>query len=428
MEELVWGPEVRIAPVKNIPTKRQRSLPLESGIQYGLMEKGYIATEMAKEIAASTEELGYEIFAKHILLNCGGLRVVEAIQQMALDQTTTKTKIKADSLARYLSAQDFFVAEHNTAINSLRMWLEKVGIFNVKGWEVNMQRKAELLGLDDTQIASLVNLPQDSQAFALALCRLAPHGKVLASDVRNNAETVDGARLGRESLPKIMEPLRSAGFIDFESGGTSSGKSARVWTTDKFDASLLEEFLRHTVKDLDAVLTDYYTRDFRNVIEDLKSPNKNVKGQALEAFVVQVMRLLGLNFIGWRVRSSQTGGAEVDAVLSGVLGGVPTRWQVQCKNTSAKVASSEVAREMGLVPLSKATHVLMVATSEFSREAVSFADEVMKNSAATIFLVGGKDFQSIADTYGSALSGILRSQSERIIKLHRFGLETEIPI
>lgn len=421
LQDRAWAGNVRIAPPKNPPTKRQRNLPLEAAAQYGLLDTNYRATSLAEEIADLSEEQGLELFAKHILLHLGGLRVVEAVQQMQKDRAVTGQSVTGDSLARYLTSQGFPVSEHNTAINSLRMWLAKVGVFSSKGWEVDEVRKAELVGLSDGEIATLVGMSEDSQAMALALCRIRPDGWILASEVREHAETIEGHSLPRSSLPKLLDPLQAAGLVEYRSGGTRSGKSVTVRTTDSFSADVLQPFLEFATEDLDPVITAYYAMDLASIREALDSDDRHKKGQALEVYAVTLMRLLGLRFVEWRLRGDDTGGAEIDVVLEGVMGAVPTRWQVQCKNTRSKVGLDEVAKEVGLVPVTKATHLMLLTTSDFSSEARRFAEETMRNSSLSIFLIGGSDFNRILESQGAALLGILKGQSARILDLHRVG-------
>ena len=75
------------------------------------------------------------------------------------------------------------------------------------------------------------------------------------------------------------------------------------------------------------------------------------------------MRLLGLRFVAWRKRAAdETAHAEVDVLLAGTLGIVPTRWQVQCKNTpSGRVTLEDIAKEVGIAPVTKATVILIFA-------------------------------------------------------------------
>lgn len=425
MEIAVWQSPVRTAKVVRPPTRRRSSLPLEAARQYGLLDDTYSATSLAQRLSRLTGRALYEEFAKHILLNCGGLRVVEASQQMAFDEPESGVSITGDSLAAYLTDQGFRVTVHNTAINSMRLWLAKAGVYGENDWKVDTATKERLLGLSDADISALIDLTDEERAFALALCRSPPHGRVLASQVRENAEHILGHRAQRSSLPKLMEPLKNAGIIDYDSGGTRGGKSARVWTTPKFDAEVLAPFLEHATKQLDTLVADYYKRDFKSIHEDLKSPSTYVKGRALEAYAIQVMRRMGLRFVAWRERAKEhTGGAEVDVVMSGVIAGTPTRWQVQCKNTPRGIVRlKDVAKEVGLLPLTKATHILILANCRFSDIAITYAREIMRHSAATIFLLDQRDFEEIRATAGGALARILSTKSQEIASLKRHGLD-----
>src|SRR5690349_19153859 len=79
MAAAVWKPPVRIKAPKKPPTARRESLPLEAGVQYGLLEpKTYAATDLAVELSKLAGDPLYEAFATHVLLKLGGCRVVEA--------------------------------------------------------------------------------------------------------------------------------------------------------------------------------------------------------------------------------------------------------------------------------------------------------------------------------------------------------------
>jgi site-specific DNA-methyltransferase (cytosine-N4-specific) len=351
-----------------------------------------------------------DAWAKHILLNLGGLRVVEGAQQMKYDELT----ITADTLAKYLSDQGFKVAVHNTAINTMRMWLAKAGVFMGRGWAVDARRKQDLVGLDDDEIAGLVGLTEEQRAFALALCRINPAGEHPASDVRNLAETITTKPLDRSSLPNsFLEPLKSIGFIDYRSGGTRGGKTSVLWTTRKFRQEVLDPFLSNTVKDLDAALTAYFKKAPSDIYAEMDSPNTGVKGRALEAFAVYVMRLLGLRFLFWRKRASATTGrSEIDVVMAGLLGGVSTRWQIQCKNTPrSSVDLEDVAKEIGLLPITRATHVAIIANCRFTKDAEVFAQQVMANSPVQVLLFDIADFERVKSKPGD-LAVILREKSD----------------
>lgn len=401
---------------KGVPSsKRTAELPLEAAMAYDLLEpKTYKATDLAQRLSQAQGKHVYEAFARHILLNLGGLRVVNAVQEMEAEGL----RITGDSLATYLTDQGFPVTTHNTAINTMRMWLARAGVFGGKGWQVDTTVKERLLGLADADIEILASLNEDQRAFLDALCRMDPSGWSKAADVRALAEATSGRRLGRQSLPKqFLDPLKEAGLIEYESGGTAGGKSARLRVTPKFRKDVLQPFVQKTLKTLDAALISYFKRKPEDIYADLASKDTFVKGQALEAYAIYVMRLLGLRFVAWRKRAKDTTGrAEVDALLSGLFGGLPTRWQVQCKNTpSSRLDLENVAKEVGLLPLTHATHILVLANCEITRDAQDYAAMINRRTQATVFLLGGGEFEAVKSSPGS-LGAILRQKAENILR------------
>ena len=264
--------------------------------------------------------------------------------------------------------------------------------------------------------------------FALALCRVsesADGAAYKASDIRSHAEAIAGRRFDRANLPKtFLEPLRDAGLITYASGGTQGGKSAILTTTDKFKSHLLQPFIENTVSSLDATLTAYYTKPVKEIYEELDSKSPHIKGRALEAYAIHVMRLLGLRFVAWRKRAKEeTGQAEIDVVMAGLLGGVATRWQIQCKNKpSGNISLEDIAKEVGLTPLTKATHILIIANCQATSDAKVFATETMKTSPLTIIILEEMDFQRIRGNPAS-IATIIAEKSKEIEKIKRTGLD-----
>jgi hypothetical protein len=416
MRKAVVEKPVRKKPYDSPPTHRMNSLPLEAGVQYGLLtERTYQATELAKQLATLKEPEIYELFARHILLNLNGLRVLEAAQQMAQD----RLEITGDTLCQYLTDQGFRVTVHNTAINTMRMWLAMADLFpKGKGrdmWIPSKAVKEKLLGMSDDMIGSLAGFSEEQRAFLRALCNLRSEGWVAAAEVRDITETTFGVRFGRASLPKeVLEPLRQAGLIEYETRGTKSGKTSQLKVTQKFNSDVLKQFLDSAVKNLDSALTAYYLKRPEDIFASLNSDDKFVKGQALEALSIYVMRLLGLRFRGWRKRAKDTGYSEVDALLSGMFGGLPTTWQVQCKNTpKTSVSLEDVAKEVGLLPLTNATHILVVSTGTFTDDAGKYAEEIMLKCPVSIFLLNKYDMEAIKEkpTY---IGSVIKNKGQAI--------------
>ena len=333
--------------------------------------------------------------------------------------------ITGDTLAQYLTHQGFRVTVHNTAINTMRMWLAKAGVFEKRPWNVNVVRKEELLGLSDETISALAGLNEEQRAFVEALCRInPPEGEDYpAARVREVAAQILGRSFGQSSLPQtVLEPLKRVGLIEYESGGTRGGKTSVLRTLPMFKRDVLESFVRETVRFLDPVLTAYFKKRPENIYTELESDDRHVKGQALEAYAIHIMRLLGLRFAGWRKRGPETGGLEVDVVMTGRLGVTPTVWQVQCKNTpSSRVRLEHVAREVGLALQTKATHIMILANCPIARDVPNFAKEVMTNSPITIFLLDKACFDRI-HTDAADLAVILREQADEILRIRHQAL------
>jgi hypothetical protein len=420
IQAAIWKPPVHRKRAGVPKSHRTANLPLEAAVQYGLLERRTLeASSLAKDLANLTGAALYDAFARHILLNCNGLRVVEAVEQMQADRRAglSSADVTADSLARNLSAQGFRVTEHNTAINSMRMWLAEAGLFSPRGWDVDAAVKERLIGLPDETVAVLAGFSLAQRAFTDALCRIDPTDWCSAAEVRDLAEATYGVRLGRASLPKeVLEPLKQSGLIQYETRGTRGGKAARLKTTATFRKDVLQPFITLAVKTLDPVVTKYYQMRPADIYAALDSSDKFKKGQALEAYVIHVMRLLRLRFVEWRKRGPETGGAEIDATFQGLVGGLPTVWQVQCKNVpSGHVRLEDVAKEVGQVPTTRTTHILIIANGRITADAEQFAMETMRSSPVTIFLLGKKDFEAIKAEPG-ALAAILRRKAEEIVR------------
>jgi hypothetical protein len=414
LEDAVWQPHVR-RPGDDPPTDRMRSLPVEAAIQYGLLTKDREATALARSLRDLQPTDLYRRFAQHILLRHGGLRVVEGIRQMQADDI----RVTGDSLAQFLSVQGFPVSIHNTAINALRMWLSLAGVFpqgRANAWKISEETVEELVGLDPVSVAALTGLDTAQRGFLAGLCALNPDDWFPAAKIRNWAETTQGVQIGRQSLPKaILEPLRDAGLVEFRTGGTKGGKTSHVRTTGKFRSDVLIPFLETTLRDLESTVSEYYKKRPDDIYAGLSAKDRHVRGAALEAYTIHIMRLLGLQFVAWRKRSAQTAHAEVDILMTGLLGGLPTRWQLQCKNTTQRIRLEEIAKEVGLLPVTAASHIMFVATTSFTPDARKFADRIMARSATTIFLLDKADFEKIRET-PTAIAQILQKQSEAILR------------
>jgi hypothetical protein len=101
-----------------------------------------------------------------------------------------------------------------------------------------------------------------------------------------------------------------------------------------------------------------------------------------------------------------------------VIGCLSTRWQVQCKNTSATLSHEILAREVGLVSHTKATHILVMTRGRFSLNATNYAASTVKTTRLPIYLIDGPAFERILSE-PSLLAREIRGQSLRMIDSFR---------
>ena len=397
---VIGKPPVRRLALRNGGTKRTRSLPLEAAVQYGLLERDDLQpTEVTHVLASLGGQEQDAAFARHILLHCGGLRVVQGIQEMLADNKS----VTGDSLARYLTSQGFPVTEHDTAINSLRMWLARAGVFPTAGrgtsaWTPDTAAVDRLLGLGSEDIAALTLLTHEQKAFALTLARRLPAKDewIPASVIRDATEAITGLRIDRGSLPNaVLKPLAAAGLIDYRTKGTRGGKTSELVALEAFENDCLVPFLERTSSSLDPVAALYLRKRPADIRLGLESRDKQTAGNSLEAFAIQVMRSLGLRFEAWQKRASETGWGEVDVLLSGVIGCLPTRWQVQCKNTAQPLSHEVIAREVGLLASTKATHIVILSRGARTRNANSFILDAMQKHGVPVYVLDGALYQRV---------------------------------
>lgn len=143
--------------------------------------------------------------------------------------------------------------------------------------------------------------------------------------------------------------------------------------------------------------------------------NREIKGKALELLAIYLARLVDLDFRGWRIRSADTGGAEVDAIVEGARL-IFSRWQIQAKNTT-HVRLDDVAKEVGLsLTFIYSNVVMIVTTGEFTRDARSYANHVMKTCNLNVVLLNGANLERISQDPTSIVA-VLNDKAEQAMKV-----------
>ena len=334
----------------------------------------------------------YEAFARHILKHCHGMNFVQCV----LDMQAAGEDIDLNRLRRWLEERSISVPRGGKHMSTLRLWLEKAGVF-VSGYRVDRDRLSEVMGFGLEEFETLASCTPEQRAYLKTLANMGGGGPHLSNDVERLASATYGVSFNEKNLPKqVLYPLRDASWIDLERGTRQKGRGAKpfqVRAAGRLVTDLITPMIEQLERQSQADLRPMLRKSLKEIREELGSPDRHVRGLALEALAFKLMRLVDLAYIATRLRGNATGGAEVDLVFQSARL-VFSRWQVQCKNT-ARVSLDDVAKEVGLTHFLKSNAIAMVTTGEIGGEARRYANRIMADSNLCIIMVDGGDLARI---------------------------------
>lgn len=377
-----------------------------------------LGESLAKKAAAGDLDGLYQEFATHILLNLRGLDLVQCVD----DLVQRGMNLTKQTISRELTYRGFHIPPNGTHLNGMRQWLELAGLVEPGKWVANPSTLKKLLGqMDNAEIDTYAQLTREQKAFALAFARM--NVDVAQSNkVANYATTLYGVEFPEGGLPQsTLFALRDAGLITCEK--TTGGQGAKpylVRPTDKLKNELLEPIFKAIEESVGVQYRRLIRMPLSEILVGLEKESKNEKGQALEALAFYVGRLIGLQFVKWRLRSSETGGAELDVIMESASL-LFSRWQIQCKNSS-KATLEDIAKEVGLAAIIKSNVIMVVTTGTIGPAARRFASEVMKETNHQVVLVQKEHLLRLKSD-PSEIAEILRDQSETAMTLKRSQLD-----
>jgi len=390
---------------------------------YELITENYHFIEIGQELYELREDEKdlYDRLAEHILLNLDGVKVMDIIRdlQMAGEQTTTS------NIYRELDRQyDIYVDEGSTHWNQMRGWLAEADLINTRTHHIKIdwEKLDRLVGVDRESRLRISGLSEAQQAFLKTLAAINPDKPIPNNEVRDLAEDAHDVYIDHKSTTSdILDPLQDAGFIEYESTVDVTGKASVVSLTDKFDAEVLDPVMENIVE-RSGVPRSVLRQSFSEIREQMDSDLAPVKGQALEALAIKIGLLLHLNFVGWRVRGTETGGAEVDVVMDWAGVGF-TRWQIQCKNTQKRLRTKHVAKEVGLARMLQSNIILMISRSDVVPDAQQYAKKIIRDENLTILFLTGNDLDDLEEN-PSKLTEAIKKQTQEV---HRLKSLTDEP-
>lgn len=359
-----------------------------------------------------------DLLARHILLNLNGMALVQCI----LDMRAAGEKITLVSLRRWLGECGLHFPRGGRHPSTMTLWLAEAGVISGP-WQVDEERVRELLGLTVDEVDELAVLSPQQRAYLRTLANVAEQRPLLSNELERLATATYGVVYNEKSLAKdVLYPLERAGWIRLERGTREHGRGAKpflVYGSEKLVVEVIEPLLQQLEAQVAADLRPLLRCSLAQILEELDSPNRHVRGLALEALAFKLMRLVDLTYVATRLRGAATGGAEVDLIFEAARL-VFSRWQVQCKNTTS-VRLDDVAKEVGLVHMLKSNVIVVVSTGTISSEARSYARKVMADSNLAIVMIDGTDVHAIRDT-PTQIVGILNREAREAMTIKRLDL------
>ena len=385
---------------------------------YGLVgEEDTVLTEIGRRLFGVRQDpdVLHEAFARHILTHLRGMTFVQCIMDMQASGET----INLNTLRPALGNLGIAVPRGSRHMSTLRLWLEKAGVFST-GYLVNSARLDEILEVSADEFDSLSMLPREQRDYLKTLANMGGTGPYPSNEVERLAATTYGTTFNEKSLPKqVLYPLEESGYITLTRGTKETGRGAKpflVTGTEKFKASVLVPLIEQIEAMANPDIRPLLRKSLADIREEIDSSDRHIRGLALEALAFKLMRLIDLEYVATRLRGAATGGAEVDVIFESARL-VFSRWQVQCKNTR-RVTLDDVAKEVGLTHMLKSNAIVMVTTGSVGGEARRYADTVMRDSNLCIIMVDDADLEAI-DARPSAIVDVLNREARHAMDLKR---------
>lgn len=387
---------------------------------YGLVEikrddpKWLATTEVGRRLIEMRDDPPalYREFARHILVNLHGLDVIHTVKDMQAGGHS----VSVPEIAEHLRQRGLYVPPSGTHLNSLRQWLNLVQLF-ADGWSVDQEKLDELLGVDEVTFEALAGLEPEQVAFALALARLNVD-EYSSEKVRDYAADVYGVKFPVKSLPTaVLRPLGDAGLITYEK--TTTGRGAKpfiVRPTELLRKEVTTPILEGLVRAVGRQYRRLIRMPLREILAEINLPAREThrRGLGLEALALYLTRIIGLEFVGWRVRAKETSYAEVDAIVEGTRL-IFSRWQLSCF-ADVNLDEDEAATAIGRACLVRPDVLLIGAAGRASTSAWECVEAARCGSPVRIIMLDRDALKTAAGDPGHVLSAIALQAPEALCR------------
>lgn len=345
-------------------------------------------------LAAPTAAEAAKLFCAHLLKEKNAKLLIEALSALRKRKVRiTKLTLKDELKSLGVSGLSNNTTDHST----LKNWLIHAGLVSTDGIPNDAEIK-RILGISSTEIDEFKSLSLGQQVFLQLLRRMhetAP-GPFQVKDLFGECMEAHPHLFNDAQFSKqVRQPLEKGGWVEVVglANGIHGGRSGRIRGAKK----LLDIPTEEVIPDFEQVIPPELRLKLQTPLDrlsvDLFGTNTHKAGLALELLALRMIIDLGLDPRHFRLRSAQTAYAEVDLIAEGAHL-LFSRWTFQCKRygreTQAKLSLSDVAKEVGIAVFSKAHVIVMVTTTDFTKDAIAYADEVTRATHLQFVFVNGQ--------------------------------------
>lgn len=401
---------------------------------YGVLD-GAALTDFGNQLIAlqGHEDEAHRLIAKRILINLGGMGIVETLREMK----AASLPIRLASLPDELRQRGFTVSNNSSDLSGVLGWLREAKL--LQEYAVNETEYSTLLGIQTNIVDALKGLPRPQVAFVRAMVALNVTDWTSYSPIAKHAEALYAGEVAynwKEVVSSVLNPLRDAGLIELrrppkvatDSPQGRGGKPLDVRPRTKFEKQVAEPILGALYRSAGfANIREIRSKSLADIVAQVKrGPDQNARAKALEMLTIRLCQMLDLQFMGWRETDVEiTGGGEVDAMMHAARL-IYSRWQVQCK--VGQVHMEAIAKEVGVQQISLANVILVVGTESATTHAVTYRKQIVSKSSLNIIILDGPRLARVIED-NTRLVDILREQAEEALRLKptNVGIRTTPP-
>ncbi len=387
-----------------------------SMVAYDILESGGGVTLSSfgnELIMIKKESELYDAMAKRILTYHNGLMFIEAIRTIS-EGGERPTLVNITEMLNKMGCER--LSKTNKHVATMKKWLEKAKVLS--GWDIKNTKLESIVGIEDEEIDVLKGLSHAQICFVRALCNSDNGNFQSATTVRELAKTSFNISFEEKSFAaNIIKPLENKGIIERKaSTGSHGGNAAEIRLKGSVKAEVLAPVLQQIEVIAGKEIIKYIQKPLQVLRTEIDDKDTHIKGLALEAFAIKMMRIVDLDFVGTRIKGSETGGAEVDVIFDTTRLNY-SRWQVQCKNTD-KVSLDQVAKEVGLSHVLKTNVIVILTTGKASHSAKEYAIKVMQELNLCIIFIEKDDIEEVLESPANIVNVLNReSMNAKKIKV-----------